>query len=118
MGDWDRMVKFIDDRGSATVLALASIAAVMAVSVSVIVAGHLGLARGEAAMVADLAAVSAARHGNCGAAQRLAESHIARLVRCEFHGTDAIVQVALGGIRPSVAGFTLGETRAIARAGY
>lgn len=111
-------MRFIDDRGSATVLALASIAAVMAVSVSVIVAGHLGLVRGKAAMVADLAAVSAARHGDCGTAESVAASYVARLVRCEFHGTDVIVQVALGGIEPSVAGFILGETHASARAGY
>lgn len=85
-----------DDRGSATVLALAGL-------VILAFGGFIGLATAQQALVrqqlataADLAAIAAAQSLGepCVSARQVAAMHDVRLIDCVMHGADWTVEVA------------------------
>lgn len=99
-----------DDRGAGVVLVVMAMAVLMVAATAG--AGVVGVAtaRARASAAADLAALAAARDGDCDVAQRVAEANGAVLEKCTAEGEDHVVTVAvrLGGP---------GVVRAAARAG-
>lgn len=81
------------DAGAATVVGLAIIAVMASLLMVLLHVGAWSLARSHAAMVADIAAVSAARQGSCEAARHAIALHRAQLVDCVWEAGDAIVVV-------------------------
>lgn len=81
------------DGGAATVLGLAVIASITTLLMVLLHVGAWSMARAQSAMVADIAALSAARHGSCEAARFAARIHDVELVDCFFEAGDAIVLV-------------------------
>lgn len=81
------------DGGVATVLALAVISLIAALLMVLVHVGGWSLARSHSAMVADIAAVSAARQGTCEAARYAVHIHRVELVDCHWKDGDAIVVV-------------------------
>ena len=97
----------------------ASVAAIVLVvgAVAVLpVAGAVSawsMARSEAAMIADLAALAAARSSACSAAEEVARLHDSTLAECAFDGTDVEVAVTVS----TASAWTPAVTRR-ARSGY
>ena len=71
------------------------------------------MARSEAAMIADLAALAAARSSACSAAEEVARLHHSTLAECAFDGTDVEVAVTFS----TASAWTPAVTRR-ARSGY
>lgn len=118
MGERSGVVSGESDSGSVTVLALAVIAAVMTTATAVVVAGSLALELRRAAMIADLAALAAARQGSCLIAAQVAQTYQARVSRCEASLTDVLVEIAapVSGIISRAT--PVHGVRAVARAGF
>ena len=95
-----------DDHGS---ISVAGIALVVAALSLLLLAGSVGgwaTARAKAAMVADLAALAAARSGGCASANDVAVGHGAMLDECVQIDGDVIVTVTVphgGALSPVVS---------------
>ncbi|WP_255583284.1 Rv3654c family TadE-like protein [Dietzia sp. ANT_WB102] len=114
---WLRVVG--DDRGAMTVMTAFAVAAVLALTVAVLMVGRASAAAHTARAAADLAALAGAhalRAGEpaCTVADRVAGENRARLGACVIDGVDVVVraevQVDLGVVRSRSA-------VAVARAG-
>ena len=112
---WDRR-----DRGSATLLAVAMVALVLAVFGGAVVVGTAVIARHRAQAAADLAALAAAgrlaagQETACGWAASLANAMNASVADCVVHDLDVIVTV---DVPVSLTRWGIGTARAAARAG-
>lgn len=99
------------ERGSATVITLALIGALLAIGVALAVAAAELTAKSHAQGVADISALAAARGNSCGEAKHVLEHNPRRgleLVRCELREGYAQVEVRRAGLL---------EIRAVSRAG-
>ena len=109
-----------DDRGSATLVAVAMVAVLLSVTGAGAYVGSAVVARHRAQAAADLAALAAAAGLPSGAtaacARAAAVAHAMRVddTRCETDGLDVVVTVRVGFAAPSVFG---GTAMAAARAG-
>lgn len=85
-----------DDRGAATVLALALVHVLLLVGMVGAVIGSIAVTRGRAAAVADLAALAAAQSWGdpCLDARSVAEANGMTAVACTTDGTDIFVDIA------------------------
>lgn len=106
------------ERGSASVLALAAAALVVAASVPVVLVASLLASHRQAVRAADLAALAGAQHSlsddtvACAWARRVASENGASLTRCDLAGSSVLVEVAVP------TGIALApDTSATARAG-
>lgn len=106
------------DDGMVTVLALCSVTGLALVVTATAAAGQWAMERARASMVADLAAVSAARHGSCTAAVSAAEAHGAEVSGCSWDGVDVTVTVTLRTSALLATWRASSDVRARARAGY
>ncbi len=109
------------DRGMATLFALALLTGLMIVIAATAAMAQWAIARSNVALVADLAAVAAARQGACDAADRTARAHSVELLECSWQGTDVTVRIGTHavGIEGRVARWLgSGVIGAQARAGY
>lgn len=89
------------ERGSASVVLVAVLTVVLTVASAVAMVGRVANLRAQVSGAADLAALAAARHGDCGSARRVAEANHTELVSCRMDGLDVIVQVtAERGVLP------------------
>lgn len=106
------------EHGFTTILALAIMTGLAVAIGATAAASQWAMARAQASMVADIAAVAAARQGDCGAAATAAQAHAATLDECTWQGVDVtvMVQVAAPGGLAAWLGTT--EIQARARAGY
>ncbi len=82
-----------DDRGLATVSALAVIPVLVMVAGISAVIGSVVLARHQAATVADLSAIAGVQGSGCADAARMAEANGMQVVQCDSTGGRVIVQV-------------------------
>lgn len=105
------------DGGIATVLGLAIITSIASLLMVLLHVGAWSMARSHSAMVADIAAVSAARQGSCEAARYAVRIHGLELVDCVWEAGDAIVVVrSTIGVRSPLLPVLSAEGRA--RAGF
>ncbi len=108
------------DRGSATLLAVAMVALILAACGGAVVVGTAVIARHRAQSAADLAALAAAgrltagQETACGWAASLADSMHASVVGCGVEDLDVIVTV---DVSVSLSRWGIGTARAAARAG-
>jgi secretion/DNA translocation related TadE-like protein len=108
------------DRGSATLLAVAMVALILAACGGAVVIGTAVIARHRAQSAADLAALAAAgrltagQETACGWAASLADSMHASVVGCGVEDLDVIVTV---DVSVSLSRWGIGTARAAARAG-
>ena len=106
-----------DERGSATVLAVVMIAALVTVSAAAVQLGAAVGTRHRAEAAADLAALAAATRAvqgvaaACDSARVVTEGMGTELVRCDLDGWHAVVQVRAQG-PVSVLGWGSGHGRA------
>jgi len=93
-----------DDRGAATVLALALVHLLLLLGVVGAVIGAMAVTRARAAAVADLAALAAAQsYGDpCSDARSAAEANGMAMVSCSTDGTDVVVAITTPA--PAVVG--------------
>lgn len=96
-----------DDRGSASVLAVALLAALLMATAAAIGACALLAEKQHVSAAADAAALAAADTASglasgfpCGQAQRAATLNGARLAQCDIDGADAVVSAtaSIGGV--------------------
>ena len=111
------LVKPPRDDGSATVLAIAIVAALVSLLMIMLSAGAWLLARSHAATIADLAALAAAQHGSCGAAHDVAVSNAATMVDCVWQGSDVVVVISTP-IEGAAVVLPVQRAEASAKAGY
>ena len=105
------------DGGAATVMGLAIIAVMASLLMTLLHVGAWSMARLHSAMVADIAAVSAARQGSCEAAAYAVRIHRVELVDCIWESGDAVVVVRTPiPVRSPLLPVSSAEGRA--RAGY
>ena len=85
-----------DDRGAATVLALALVHLLLLLGMVGAVVGSSAITRARVAAVADLAALAAAQsYGDpCTGARSVAEANDMAAVSCTTEGTDVVVEIA------------------------
>jgi secretion/DNA translocation related TadE-like protein len=83
------------EAGAASVAAIALVVGAVAILPVAGAVSAWSLARSEAAMIADLAALAAARSSACSAAQEVARLHRSTLAECAFDGTDVEVAVTV-----------------------
>ena len=87
------MTPIRSDQGAVSVLSIALIAVALSLLTLSGAVGAWTLDRAHAGMVADLAALAAARSGSCGSAHQVVELHSALLVECSTIGPDVVVEV-------------------------
>lgn len=93
---------FPRERGSATITALATIAAALIVLIGLMLVSGVAAARGRAQSAADLSALAAARalhnlQGDpCAIAARVVWANGAILTGCATEGVDVVVSAAVG----------------------
>jgi secretion/DNA translocation related TadE-like protein len=108
------------DRGSATLLAVAMLAVILAAVGAVVVVGSAVIARHRAQAAADLAALAAAgrlaagQNAACGWAVSVADQMDARVTACTVESLDVVVTV---DVDAALGRWGLGAARAAARAG-
>ncbi|MFB9427925.1 Rv3654c family TadE-like protein [Streptoalloteichus tenebrarius] len=108
------------DDGSATLLAVATVFAVLVVTAVVVQIAVATITRRRAESAADLAALAAAAHAlsgpeaACDRARWIAESMRTQVTNCRFEQWDALVEIEAGVSGP-LGGFP--ATHAKARAG-
>ena len=107
------MTPIRSDQGAVSVLSITLIAVALSLLTLGGSVGAWALDRAHAGMVADLAALAAARSGSCGSAHRVVELHSARLVACSATGLDVVVEVRI----PRSSGW-LPDITHRSRAGY
>ena len=83
------------ETGAASVAAIVLFVGAVAVLPVAGVVSTWSMARSEAAMIADLGALAAARSSSCSAAQEVARLHHSTLAECAFDGTDVEVAVTV-----------------------
>ena len=85
-----------DDRGAATVLALALVHLLLLLGLVGAIVGSVAVARARVAGVADLAALAAAQSYDdpCSDARSVAEANGMAAVSCTTDGADIVVEVA------------------------
>lgn len=85
-----------DDRGAATVLALALVHLLLLLGLVGAVIGSIAVTRAGAATVADLAALAGAQSWGdpCTEARSVAEANGMATVSCAIDGTDVVVEIA------------------------
>ncbi|HEX7322398.1 MAG TPA: Rv3654c family TadE-like protein [Mycobacterium sp.] len=109
-----------DDRGTATVAAVAMVAALLAVTSAAVCLGSAVVARHRAQAAADLAALAAATWlpSGAGTACQRAATVVRRMAAecagCRVDGLDVVVTVEIPVV---LAGWGAGPARAVARAG-
>lgn len=86
-------IRIHSDEGAATIMGLAIIAVMASLLMTLLHVGAWSMARSHSAMVADIAAVSAARDGSCDAAVHAVQIHRVELVDCIWEAGDAVVVV-------------------------
>ncbi|MBV7282436.1 Rv3654c family TadE-like protein [Corynebacterium sp. TAE3-ERU30] len=96
-----------DERGYATVLLVAMIAVLCSILAGMATVGSLLIARHQAQLAADMAAVAGAYahsdgHDGCRMAEEVARHNSAALGSCAVDGADIIVQTVVRG-REAVA---------------
>jgi secretion/DNA translocation related TadE-like protein len=113
-----------DERGAATVLALALVQVILLVGLLCWSVAALAIVRQRTASVADVAALAAAQAlgDPCPQARATAEGNGMRLVSCGMDGPDVVVEIAadapaLVGRGLALLGRSPGDVRAMARAG-
>lgn len=106
--------------GSATLVAVAAVAVLLAVTVGAVYVGAAVIGRHRAQAAADLAAVAAATSladgapAACTRASAIAHAMEATVTRCDVEDLDVVVTVDV----PVVVGrLAVGPARAVARAG-
>jgi len=82
------------ERGSASILLVAMLTVVVVVAGTVAMVGRVANVRAHVSGAADLAALAAARDGDCGLARRVAEVNHTQLLSCQVDGQDVIVHVS------------------------
>ena len=108
------------DEGSATVVGIGAVLAVLAAFAIAVQLGAAVITRHRTEAAADLAALAAAAHAAdatsdaCATARRVTDAMSVRLVSCELRGWEANVRVE--GTPPGVL-TRFGVARATARAG-
>jgi secretion/DNA translocation related TadE-like protein len=108
------------DRGSATLLAVAMMAVILAAVGGAVMVGSVVIARHTAQAAADLAALAAAgrlsagQNTACGWAVSVADQMDARLTGCTVESLDVVVTVDVDAV---LGRWGLGAARAAARAG-
>jgi secretion/DNA translocation related TadE-like protein len=102
-----------NDEGSVSVIGVTLIAAALSLLTLAGSVGGWATMRTKAGMVADLAALAAARSGVCSSAQEVALLHGALLDGCTTEAGDVIVTVTL----PAAGPLSLAVSRR-ARSGY
>jgi len=108
------------ERGSATVVGLGAVLALLTVFAIALQLGAAVITRHRAEAAADLAALAAAAHAvggepaACASAGRVTDRMAVRMVSCELRGWDAIVRVEAA---PPGLLARFGVARATARAG-
>jgi secretion/DNA translocation related TadE-like protein len=109
-----------DERGAATLVAVSTIAVIMAVTVGIACVGSAVLARHRAQAAADLGALAAAGHlaagigTACAQASSVAEAMGASMAGCDVDGLDIVVAV---DAPVGLGVWNQGPARASARAG-
>ena len=85
-----------DDRGAATLLALALVNLLLLLGMVGAVVGSLAITRARAATVADVAALAAAQSWGdpCADARAVADANGMSTISCRIEGTDAVVEIA------------------------
>jgi secretion/DNA translocation related TadE-like protein len=110
----------VDEQGSATVVAVAMIAVLMAIVLGIMVFGMAVVARHRAQAVADLAALAAAGRivagaaAACSAAQAVAGAMRATVSGCRVEELDVVVGV---NVAVELGRWGVGTAEAQARAG-
>jgi secretion/DNA translocation related TadE-like protein len=110
----------LHDRGSATLLAVAMLAVILAAVGGVAVVGSVVIARHRAQAAADLAALAAAgrlttgQAAACGWAVSVADQMRARVTACTVDSLDVVVTV---DVDTELGRWGFGAARAAARAG-
>lgn len=107
------MTPIRSDQGAVSVFSIALIAVALSLLTLGAAVGAWALDRARAGMVADLAALAAARSGSCGSANHVVELHSALLVECSTIGPDVVVEVRI----PQSSGW-LPDITHRSRAGY
>lgn len=107
-----------DDDGATTILTVALITGLVVLMTAIVATGQLAIARGRSAMVADLAALAAARQASCAAAGQTVHLHGARILECSWSGTDVTVRVSVKAAAPLLDWSGLAEIDASSRAGF
>jgi len=102
----------------ATVLVLALVTGLAVFVTATTATAQWALTRAKTSMVADLAAVAAARQGSCSAAAAAAHAHEAQMLACSWQGGD--VTVTIGMPPPSALSRWAGDgaVQSWARAGF
>ncbi|WP_327161379.1 Rv3654c family TadE-like protein [Mycolicibacterium wolinskyi] len=109
-----------DDRGSASLLAVALIAILLAFTTGAAYLGAAVIARHRAQAAADLAALAAAGavaggpEAACARASQIASAMRTTVAACRVDGLDVVLDVQ---VRVSLGRFGTGSARAVARAG-
>jgi secretion/DNA translocation related TadE-like protein len=85
-----------DDRGAGTVLVIVAMLLLTVATGVALAFVRIATAHARASGAADLAALAAARSGDCEQARRVADANDAVLVSCVAQGTDYQVVVAAG----------------------
>ena len=83
------------ETGAASVAAIVLFVGAVAVLPVAGAVSTWSMARSEAAMIADLGALAAARSSSCSATQEVARLHHSTLAECAFDGTDVEVAVTV-----------------------
>lgn len=108
-----------DDRGGASVIGCAVMAALIAITATLLHVGSVVVTRHRAQAAADLAAIAVASAldrgvvGACEAADPITSRMYVRVRRCEIDGWYAVLEVTA----PVSSFFDGAEARAVARAG-
>ena len=105
------------DGGIATAFGLAIIASMASLLMVLVHVGAWSMARSHSAMVADIAAISAAGLGSCEAARYTVRIHGVELVECVWEAGDAIV-VVRSPIRVRSPLLPMSSAEGRARAGF
>jgi secretion/DNA translocation related TadE-like protein len=110
----------LDDRGSASVIAVAMIGVLVTLTAALMYIGCAVAARHRAQSAADLAALAAAGRlplgtdAACAHASAVARAMRSTVTRCEVDGLDVVVTV---DVTVELGRFGLGAARGMARAG-
>lgn len=112
------MVSVREETGLATMLSVAIVTGFSVLVSAVVATAQLASSRAHAQMVADLAALSAARSADCAPAWTAAQLHEATVTACNRSGTDVVVFVAVQVSGPLRAFYPSGAVTAHARAGF
>jgi len=112
------MNELTDEQGVATVFALALLTGLTVVIGATAAMAQWAIARSQVALVADLAAVAAARQGACTAAESTARAHDVQLLECSWEGTDVTVSIGTHTVGPAARWLRAEVISAQARAGF